>query len=153
LRNSDIALLGRLNQGSLELGNIPVASLNRLTAQGLARKVLGSCNITCAGQLSFHRHSFTKASRQRFAHVTRHRPVFLHEARLRTPISRARLSEFLTMQRMLDARVSRATRLYKWLARLASGTAGQFRPRHELPADLDGEARSKLKHEPRKGTR
>ena len=152
LRNSDIALLARLNRGPLELGDIPIASLNKLTALGLARKVLGSCNITSAGQLSFRRHSFTNASRQRFAHVTPRHPVFLHEARLRTPISRARLAEFLTLRRAFDARVSRAARLAKWLARLASETAGQFRPRHVLPAELDGGARSKLKHEPHKGS-
>ncbi len=117
MRKGDVACLGRLINGPLDIGAIPEEIVKRLTDRGLARKVLGSCNITCAGQLSFRRHSFTNASRQRFAYVTRRRPVFLHEARFRTPISRARLTEFQAMRTKLDARAGRTVRLFKWLAR------------------------------------
>ncbi len=145
LCNGDIVLLGRLNRGLLELGDIPVDTVERLVALGLARKVLGSCRITRAGQLSFHRQSFTRVSRrQRVARVTKRHPLFLHEARLRTPLSRARLSEFLKMRRALDAHLRRATRLPHWLMRFASETAGRFRPLHEAPADPSGVAPPKL---------
>lgn len=109
LRNSDIALLGRLNMGPLELGEMPAGALERLMALGLTRTVLGSCNITRAGQLSFHRRSFDNVSRQKFAYVTRRRPLFLHEARLP--------ADFSATRRALARRVSRAARLFKWLVR------------------------------------
>lgn len=148
LRSGDIALLGRLNFVPLEIGDLPVDSVARLTALGLVSKVLGCCEITRKGQLTLHRQHFLKASRRRIARVTRRNPMFLQEAGLSASLSRTRLTEHLNMRRRLDARVRQATKLPKWLARLASQTAGRFRTIDEAPSDLGGLVRSNLNHKP-----
>ncbi len=55
LREGDMACLSRLINGPLEIGVIPEATIKRLTSRGLVKRVLGSCEITGAGQLSYHR--------------------------------------------------------------------------------------------------
>ena len=151
LRNGDIALLGRLNLGPLELGDISADSVGRLEALGLARKVLGSCKITRAGQLTFHRQSFTRVSRRKIARVSRRHPLFLQEERLRGPLNRVRLLEYLKIRRSLDSNLRHVTLFPRWLRRLASETAGRFRPRHEAPAGPGVKGRARAKHEPHKG--
>lgn len=147
LRSGDIALLERLNLVPLEIGGLPVDSVGRLAALGLISKVLGCCEITRKGQLTLHRQHFLKASSRRIARVTRRNPVFLQEASLSTSLSRTRLSEHLNMRRRVDARVRQATKLPKWLARLASETAGRFRPVDEADSEAAGIVNSKLNHE------
>lgn len=147
LRSGDIALLKRLNFVPLQLGDLPVDSVARLTALGLASKVLGCCEITRRGQLTLHRQHFLKVSSRRIARVTRRNPMFLQEASLSSSLSRTRLSEHLNMRRRLDARIRQATKLPRWLLRLASETAGRFRSVDEAPSDLPGMVNSKLKYE------
>jgi hypothetical protein len=147
LRSGDIALLERLNFVPLEIGDLPVDSVARLTALGLVSKELGCCEITRKGQLTLHRQHFLKASSRRIARVTRRNPVFLQEESLSTSLSRTRLSEHLNMRRRVDARVRQATKLPKWLMRLASETAGRFRPVDEVHSEAAGIVNSKLNHE------
>ena len=148
LRSRDISLLERLNLVPLEIGDLPADAVARLTTLGLVRKVLGCCEITRKGQLTLHRQHFLKASSRRVARVTRRNPLFLSEERFGSPASRTRLSEHLKKRRTLDSRVRQAARLPRWLARLASETAGRFRTVEERPSELDGWAHPKLNHEP-----
>jgi hypothetical protein len=141
LRGGDVSILRRLKDAPLEIGEVPVESLARLMSLGLVRKVLGCCEITCAGQLSFHRHQFLKASSRRVARVTRSNPLFLQEARFGAPASRTRLLEFLKMRRMLDRRIISRSRLPRWMARLASEPAEQYRHVDEVDSGLSGPAR------------
>ena len=67
LRSKDISLLERLYSAPLEIGNLPAESVARLSALGLVMKVLGCCEITLKGQLTYHRQHFLKASRRRIA--------------------------------------------------------------------------------------
>lgn len=127
LRNGDIAVLGRLNLSPLEIGDLPVDSVARLSALGLLKKVLGCCEITRAGQLAYQRHQFVRASGGRIARVTRRHPVFLHEARFGEPASRNRLTDLLKRRRESDPRIMNASIMPRWLVRLAAGTA--FGPR------------------------
>lgn len=120
LRSGDIALLGRLNRAPLEIGHIPAETLTRLTALGLVKKVLGCCEITRAGQLSYQRHQFQKVSGGRVARVTRRHPLFLHEARFRGPASRARLMDCIRQRQASDT----PWFVPGWLARLTSGRPG-----------------------------
>ncbi|GBE42209.1 MAG TPA: hypothetical protein ENH05_00485 [Rhizobiales bacterium] len=117
LRNGDIALLGQLYQGPLELGDIPNDALERLTALGLARKVLGSCKITRTGQLTFHRQSFAKAPRRRVVQVTQRHPVFLQKQRWRRLFNWAHLSKFLKLRSARDTRMWRAARYSRGVTR------------------------------------
>jgi len=151
LRSGDIALLGQLNLRPLELGDISADSVERLETLGLVRKVLGSYWITRAGQLAFHRQSFTKVSRRKVARVSRRHPLFLQEERLRGPFDRGRLLEFLTVRRATDSNLKRATLLPWWLKRSVPETAGRFRSAHDASDSLAARARSSLKNKPRKG--
>ena len=63
LASGDIALLERLSNGPCEVGDVPIDELERLTALGLAKRVLGCCEITRAGQLTYCRHQFAKGLR------------------------------------------------------------------------------------------
>ena len=148
LRSKDISLLGRLNSVPLEIGNLPAESVARLSALGLVMKVLGCCEITRKGQLTVHRQHFLKASRRRVARVTRRNPLFLSEERFGSSASRDRLSEHLNKRRTSDAHTRQATKLPRWLARLASETVGRFRAVDEASSKVDGWASSKLKHKP-----
>ena len=65
LRSKDISMLERLNSVPLEIGDLDVDSVARLSALGLVIKVLGCCEITRRGQLTLHRQHFLKASRRR----------------------------------------------------------------------------------------
>lgn len=152
LRNGDIALLGRLNLGPVELGDIQAGSVERLEARGLARKVLGSCKITRAGQLTFHRHSYSKVSRRKVARVSRRQPLFLQEERLRGPFDRGRILEHLKLRRSLDSNLKRTTLFPQWLKNFASETAERFRPLHDATDDPDGKDRSGAKSKTQKGS-
>ncbi len=116
----DFTVLWQLGKGPREIGGLPFDSIKRLTALGLARRVLGSYEITRAGQLTYHRHHFSTASGRRIAHVTRRNPVFLHEARFRMPLSRSQLAEFLNARRKDDGRFAQAALLPGWLSRILS---------------------------------
>lgn len=148
LLSKDISLLERLNSAPLEIGNLPAESVARLSALGLVMKVLGCCEITRKGQLILHRQHFLKASRRRVARVTRRNPLFLSEERFSASASRDRLSEHLNKRRTSDAHARQATKLPRWLARLASETVGRFRADDEASSKVDGWASSKLKHKP-----
>ena len=148
LRSKDISLLERLNSMPLEIGDLPVDSVARLSALGLVTKVLGCCEITRKGQLTLHRQHFLKASRRRVARVTRRNPLFLSEERFGSSASRDRLSEHLNMRKTSDARARQATKLPRWLVRLVSETVGRFRAVDEASSKVDGWASSKLKHKP-----
>lgn len=149
LRSGDISLLERLNSIPLEIGDLPHESVERLTALGLVRKVLGCCEITRQGQLTLHRQHFLKASRRRIARVTRRNPMFLQEASLSASSARTRLSEHLNIRRKIDALIRQVTRLPNWLLRLASRSVGRFRIMGETSSELDGFAAPKLNHKPR----
>jgi hypothetical protein len=149
LRRGDIALLERLNQAPLEIGELSSDSVARLMASGLVTKVLGCCEITRKGQLTVHRQHFLKASRRRIARVTRRNPMFLQEAILSSSLSRTRLTEHLNIRRRFDAGFRQATKMPRWLARLASEIAGRFRTIHETPSEITGLTDPKLKPEPR----
>ena len=58
LRSKDISMLERLNSVPLEIGDLDVDSVARLSALGLVIKVLGCCEITRRGQLTLHRQHF-----------------------------------------------------------------------------------------------
>ena len=85
LRMRDISLLERLRYASLEIGDLPVDSIARLTELGLVTKVLGCCEITRKGQLAYYRQHFLKTPRRRVAHVTRRNPMYLSEVRADKP--------------------------------------------------------------------
>ena len=78
LQDGEIALLGKLNRQPLELGDLPVEAVARLTQLGLARKVLGYCEITRAGQLTYKRDHFRKHAAGR---ATRKKPLSLFSRR------------------------------------------------------------------------
>lgn len=120
LRRGDIALLGRLNRAPLEIGHIPAETLTRLTALGLVKTVLGCCEITRAGQLTYQRHQFQKVSGGRVARVTRRHPLFLHETRFRGPANRTTLMDCIRRRRTSDA----PWFVPGWLVRLTSGRRG-----------------------------
>ena len=136
LRKRDLACLGRLRNGPLEIGAIPGETVERLTARGLVVQVLGSCEITPTGQLTCHRQQFLRAPRSGVARVTRNNPLYLQEARHGANLRSSRLRGILAVRRRLDAHIRQATELPHWLMQLASETAGQFRPIHEISDTL-----------------
>lgn len=139
LRSGDIALLGRLNRTPLEIGLIPAETVTRLTALGLAKKVLGCLEITRAGQLSYQRNQFLKASRGRIARVTRRHPMFLHEARFHGPVSRSSLMDFIRQRRAAESRTSYGWFVPKWLTRLASRKPGDADEAKQVAAGAGAE--------------
>lgn len=103
LHDGEIALLGKLNRESLELGDLPHDMVERLTRLGLARKVLGYCEITRAGQLTYRRDHYRKRSLGRIAP--------------RNPLS-------LFRRRTIDTRTGNSSGPGRWMTRL-SNTAGK----------------------------
>lgn len=121
LNGGEIALLGRLNRRPLELGDLPQDAVARLLALGLARKVLGFCEITRTGQLAVHRNRFRKASHRRMAHVTRRNPLYLQETKYLLPGAAVGFSDSLNRRYRVE-KGKRAVGLpRKWLARLVAG--------------------------------
>jgi hypothetical protein len=102
-----------------------------LMARGLVVQVLGSCEITSSGQLTYHRQQFLRAPRTRVARVSRDNPLFLQEMRFGVQHHGSRLSGVAALRRRLDARIRQAIGLPHWLMRLASETASPTHPAHE----------------------
>lgn len=130
LRKEDLACLGRLNTGPLEIGDIPEETVARLTARGLIVQVLGCCEITPAGQLIYHRQYFLRTPRSRVAHVTRSNPLFLQEMHHGTHPRRSRLRRMLSFPPRLDTRIRLASELPQWLIKFVSGSVVESRPAH-----------------------
>lgn len=103
LHDGEMAVLARLNRQPVELGDLPCSAVARLTELGLARKVLGSCEITRAGQLTYQRYQYRNGSMSRMAR--------------RSPFSLLRRRTFDTQMR--DVSFAR-----KWMTRL-SGAASK----------------------------
>ena len=122
LESGEFALLGRLNRSPLELGDLPASSVARLAALGLARKVLGFCEITRAGQLEWQRGQFRKVSRRWVARVTRHDPLFLQETRLHGPAGTSQLRDGIARRRTFDEALRGFTFPRKWVACLSNFT-------------------------------
>jgi len=122
LRKKDMACLGRLIKGPLEIGAIPEETVERLVDRGLVVQVLGSCEITGSGQLTYHRQQFLRAPRSRAARTRRNTPSYLQHSR-----HGSRLGGVHTMRRKLDARIRQASELPHLLIRMATQTAGQIR--------------------------
>lgn len=133
----------------LEIGDLPLESVERLTALGLVGKVLGCCEITRQGQLTLHRQHFLKASSRRIARVTRRNPIFLQEMSLSASLSRTRLTEHLNMRRKFDARIKQATKFPNWLVRLVSQISGRFKTDEDAPSDMSAMVHPRLNHKPR----
>jgi len=123
LARRDIALLGRLMQGPRELGGLPYDGIERLTALGLATRVLGCCEITRAGQLNYHRHQYLRGAGGRSVRVAQKSPTFLQEAQYPAPLSRNQLFTFLSARRKKDNRVGQDTSLSEWLLNFVFETA------------------------------
>ena len=127
LREGDMACLGRLINGPLEIGVIPEATIERLTNRGLVKRVLGSCEITGAGQLSYHRQHFPKAPRTSVVSASPNDPLYQQEASRRAFRRDSRLSRVRSIRRKIDAHIRQASEFPHWLMRMAAQTAGQFR--------------------------
>jgi hypothetical protein len=127
LREGDMACLSRLINGPLEIGVIPEATIKRLTSRGLVKRVLGSCEITGAGQLSYHRQYFPKAPRISVVSASPNDPLYQKEASRRDFRRDSRLSRVRSMRRKIDAHIRQASEFPHWLMRMAAQTAGQFR--------------------------
>ena len=130
LRRGDVACLGRLIKGPLEIGAIPEETVERLVDRGLVVQVLGSCEITGSGQLTYHRQQFLRAPRSRSARVGRSTPLYLQHTRHSAHQPSSRLSGVHAMRRRIDARIRQASELPHLLFKMATETAGQIRSIH-----------------------
>jgi hypothetical protein len=127
LRKRDIACLGRLIRGPLEIGAIPEETVERLVDRGLVVQVLGSCEITGSGQLTYHRQQFLRAPRSRAVSARRNTPSYMQHTRHGAHQRGSRLGGVHAIRRKLDARIRQASELPHLLIRMATETAGQIR--------------------------
>jgi len=81
LHDGEIALLGKLNRHPAELGDLPGESVARLIRLGLVRKVLGYCEITRAGQLTYQRDQYRKQALGPIARIAQRNPLSLFRRR------------------------------------------------------------------------
>ena len=128
LASGDIALLERLNHGPCEVGDVPIDELERLTALGLAKRVLGCCEITRAGQLTYHRHQFAKGLRGH-VRVAGNESGLLRAIDLSAPQYRNQLITFLNARRQRYARSGGDVSLPERFRRIVQRTANSIRER------------------------
>ena len=138
LRRRDVACLGRLINGPLEIGAIPEETVERLTDRGLVVQVLGCCEITGSGQLSYHRQQFPGTPRTGRVSATRNDPLYQRSVPQGTRLLSTRLRRIFAMRHKIDARLRQAREFPHWLKRLASQRAGHLRSIQEnnaIPED------------------
>ncbi|MHA1164847.1 MAG: hypothetical protein ACTSP0_04605 [Alphaproteobacteria bacterium] len=131
LRKGDMACLGQLINGPLEIGAISEETIERLVDRGLIVQVLGCCEITSSGQLSYHRQQYPRAPRTWVVSAAHNNPLYLQETRHGARLRGSRLRGVLAIRRKIDSRIRQASEFPHWLMRKASQTASQFRSNQE----------------------
>ena len=155
LASGDIALLERLSYGPCEVGDVPVDELERLTALGLAKRVLGCCEITRAGQLTFHRHQYTRRLHGRTFRVTGSDPALREQIAGSALQYRNQLLTFLNDRRKRDARSGGMPLMPERFKQLLLQTANKMRERGRaaFPSSRPTRAAPPNEKKPQRGSR
>lgn len=155
LASGDIALLERLSYGPCEVGDVPVDELERLTALGLAKRVLGCCEITRAGQLTFHRHQYTRRLHGRAARVTGSDPAFGQALAGSALQYRNQLLTFFNDRRKRNARSDAMPLMPERFKQLLLQTANKMRERGRtvFPGNRQTHAAPLNEKKPQRGSR
>lgn len=123
LRKGDMACLGRLIDGPIEIGAISEKTVARLMDRGLVVQVLGCCEITGFGQLTYHRQQYPKTP-----------PNWIVSTTLTDPLNQQAISHGAHQS---SSRIRQASEFPYWLMRKVWQTAGQLRSSHTTNASSE----------------